>query len=125
MAPTTRKGSAPVATASGRGASGGSWERSCCAGEEPEERPAATGGVVADRAAQHRVAGFEGVENRALSGRALDVEFHLSVDLRQRPQMKGEHDPDHESDWTSTERTAGRSRTMGAQLSPESLDAYT
>src|SRR5436309_15671160 len=28
MAPTTRKGSAPVATASGSGASGGSWDRS-------------------------------------------------------------------------------------------------
>src|SRR5437016_3596963 len=32
-------------------------------GEESEKRPAAAGGVVADRAAQHRVAGFEGVEN--------------------------------------------------------------
>src|SRR5207249_7684221 len=28
MAPTTRRGSAPVATASGSGASGGSWDRS-------------------------------------------------------------------------------------------------
>jgi len=30
--------------------------------------------------------------------------------------------PDHESVWTWTDRTAGRSRTIGAQLSPESGD---
>lgn len=29
MAPTTSRGSAPFTTASGRGASGGSWDRSC------------------------------------------------------------------------------------------------
>ena len=51
IAPTTRKGSAPVATASGSGASGDSWDRSSCAGEEPHERPALLRDVIADRAA--------------------------------------------------------------------------
>ena len=56
---------------------------------------------------------------------ALDLELHLAVDVRQRAQMRREHDSDHGSVWTSTDRTAGRSRTMGAQLSPASADAYT
>ena len=43
----------------------------------------------------------------------------------QFPQMEGKRDPDHGSVWTSTETTAGRSRTMGAQLSPALADTYT
>ena len=125
MAPTTKNGSAPDATASGSGASGGSWDRSSLAGEEPQERPALLRDVVADRPAQHRIAGLERVEDRALRGRALDVELHLAVDLRQRPQMIRKHDADHGSVWTSTDSTAGRSRTIGAQLSPASAEAYT
>jgi len=35
------------------------------AGEEPDERPPPVHGVVADRAAQHRVAGLESVEDQA------------------------------------------------------------
>ena len=95
------------------------------AGEEPHERSALLRDLVADRPAQHRIAGLECVEDRALRGLALDVDFHLAVDVRQRPQMCREDDADHGSVWTSTESTAGRSRTMGAQLSPASADAYT
>ena len=95
------------------------------AGEEPHERPALLRDVIADRAAQHRIAGLERVEDRALRDRALDVELHLAADVRQRPQMRRQHDSDHGSVCTSTESTAGRSRTMGAQLSPASADAYT
>ena len=40
IAPTTRNGSAPDATASGSGASGGSCDEILLAGEEPHERPA-------------------------------------------------------------------------------------
>ena len=125
MAPTMRKGSAPVATASGSGASGELVGQILLAGEEPHERPALLRDVVADRPAQHRIAGLERVEDRALRGRTLDVELHLAVDARQRPQMRREHDSDHGSVWTSTDSTAGRSRTMGAQLSPASAEAYT
>ena len=37
--------------------------------------------------------------------------------------MRGENDPDHGSVWTSTDSTAGRSRTIGVQLPPESGEA--
>src|SRR6266704_5311405 len=95
------------------------------AGEEPQERPAPLREVVADRPAQHRIAGLERVEDRALRDPTLDVELHLAVDVRQLPQVCREHHADHGSVWTSTESTAGRSWTMGAQLSPVSADAYT
>src|SRR5437016_89342 len=77
------------------------------------------------RPPQHRIGGLERVEDRALRGLTLDVELRLAVDARERPQMCREHDPDHDSVWTSTDTTDGRSRTMGAQLSPASADAYT
>jgi hypothetical protein len=95
------------------------------AGEEPHERPALVRDVVADGAAQHRVPGFERVEHLPLGGLALDVEAHLALDAREHPEMGREHDSDHGSVWTSTESTAGRSRTIGAQVSPASGDAYT
>src|SRR2546426_1701400 len=95
------------------------------AGEDPHKRAALLRDVIADRPAQHRIAGLERVEDRALRGLTLDVERHLAVDVRQRPQMCRKHDSDHGSVWTSTESTAGRSRTMGAQVSPASADAYT
>src|SRR5439155_1295763 len=95
------------------------------AGEEPHERPALLCDLVADRPEQHGIAGLEGVEERALRGSALDVELHLAVDARERPQMCREHDSDHGSVWTSTDTTDGRSRTMAFQLSPEAADTYT
>src|SRR5437899_1965604 len=95
------------------------------AGEEPHERSALAGDLVADRPAEHRIAGLERVEDRALRDLTLDVELHLAVDVCEGPQMGREHDSDHGSVWTSTDTTDGRSRTMGAQLSPASADAYT
>src|ERR1035438_5578391 len=87
------------------------------AGEESQERPSLLGNMVADSAAQHRVAGFERVEDRALRDSTLDLKFDLAADVRQRPQMLRQYDADHGSVCTSTESTGGRSRTMGAQLS--------
>src|SRR5690348_17441460 len=95
------------------------------AGEEPDERPPGPAVVPADRPAQHRVAGLQGVEHRALGDLALDLEFHLAVHPRERPQVRGKHHADHGSVWTSTESTGGRSRTMGSQVSPASAEAYT
>src|SRR5262249_32693314 len=92
---------------------------------EPDEGPAPPAGVVADRATQHRVPGFELVEHGLLGDRARYLKLHLTVYPRQRPQMGGEHHPDHRRVCTSTDSTAGRSRTIGAQLSPESAEAYT
>ena len=95
------------------------------AGEEPQERPALLGDLVADRPAQHGIAGLERVEDRALRHLTFDVELHLAADARQHPQMIRKHHSDHGSVWTSTDSTAGRYRTMGAQVSPASADANT
>ena len=95
------------------------------AGEEPQEGSSLLRDVVAGRPPQHRIAGLERVEDRALRNRTLNVEPHLTVYVRQCPQMCREHDADQGSIWISTDNTGGRSRTMGAQLSPASADAYT
>ena len=95
------------------------------AGEEPHERPALLRDVIADGPAQHRIAGLQRVEHRALRDWPLHLKLHLARDVRQDPQMRRKLDPDHWSVCTSTESTAGRSRTIGAQVSPASADAYT
>src|SRR5712692_5097469 len=95
------------------------------AGEEAQERTALLRDVIADGTAQHRILRFEGVEHRALGDRTLNVQLHLGTDARQRSQMTWKYDADHGSVWTSTESTAGRSRTMGVQLSPASAELYT
>jgi len=101
------------------------------AGEEPDERPALPGPLVTDGAAQHRVPGLQGVEHRALGDLPRDLEFHLAVNAGQRPQVRRQRHPDHVSVLTqgsvctSTDSTAGRSRTIGDQLSPASAEAYT
>src|SRR6266536_1309300 len=95
------------------------------AGKEPQERPALEGDVVADGPAQHRIPGLECVEDRRPRGPAIEVELHLVAHVRQGAQMRRKDDADHGNVWTSTDSTAGRSRTMGAQLSPASADAYT
>jgi hypothetical protein len=93
--------------------------------EEPDKRPALMGDVVADRPAQHRIAGLERVEDRALRYGPSHLELDLAVDTRQAPQNGWQHDSDHGSICTSIESTGGRSRTMGAQLFPASAEAYT
>jgi hypothetical protein len=57
------------------------------AGEEPQKRSALLRDVFADRAAQHWIAGLQRVENRALRGRALDLELHFAANARQSSQM--------------------------------------
>jgi hypothetical protein len=52
-------------------------------GEEAQERAALLRDMVADRAAQHRVTGFERVENGALRGLASDFESRLTANVRQ------------------------------------------
>ena len=82
--------------------------------------------VVADGAAQDRVARLERIEQRALGDVALDIQFNKAVaEFRERAQVLRELYPDHVSVCTSTESTAGRSRTIGSQWSPPSAEAYT
>src|SRR5258707_244059 len=94
--------------------------------EEAQERPALRRDMVANRPAQHRIPCLECVEyRRARERMAADIERDLAADLRQRLQVRPQHDADHGSACASTDNTAGRSRTMGAQLSPPSVDPYT
>jgi len=60
------------------------------AGKEPQERSALLRDVLADRPAQHRIAGLECVENRALRGRTLDLDLHFAANARKRSQMRRE-----------------------------------
>jgi len=59
------------------------------AGEEPHEGPALLSDVVADGAAEHRIASLKRVKDRALCNITLDVELHLAADAGQCPQMRG------------------------------------
>jgi len=81
--------------------------------------------VVSNRAAQHRIAGLERVEDGALRNLSRHLEAHLAFDPCQRPKVCWEMDSYHCSVWTSTDNTAGRFRTIGVQLSPALADAYT
>ena len=125
MAPMIRKGSLPETTASGSGASGDSCDRS--SSQAKKRRNGRRCWVTWSRMVPRSIgiAGFERVEDRALRDSTLDLKFHFAADVRQRPQMWRQFDADHGSVCTSTESTAGRSRTMGAQLSPASAEAYT
>src|SRR5438105_13314633 len=93
--------------------------------EEPYERAALSSRVVTYGAPQHRIGGLQCVEDGALRHRALHVERDLVADVCKRPQMMRKHDADPRSVCTSTESTAGRSRTIAAQVSPASAAAYT
>src|SRR5262245_7054691 len=63
--------------------------------EEAQHRAAFLADVIADRAAQHRIARLERVENRALSDGARDVELNLAADLGESAQMIRQDDSDH------------------------------
>src|ERR1700676_694126 len=95
------------------------------AGKKAQERPALLRIVIANGAAQHGIRSLERVQHRALRDQALHVDAHFHADVRQRPQMRRQYNTNHGSVCTSTENTAGRFRTMGAQLSPASFEAYT
>src|SRR5208283_640183 len=95
------------------------------AGEKPDERPAPPRRAVADGSAEHRVGRLDRVDEGALGGPAPDLEDHRAARARKGAKVRRENDLDHGSVCTSTDSTAGRSRTIGAQESPLSLDAYT
>jgi hypothetical protein len=54
------------------------------AGKETDEWSSLFRHVIANRAAQHRIAGFKRVEDRALRHRSRDFKCHLSMDPRER-----------------------------------------
>ena len=93
------------------------------ASEEAQERPALLRNVITNSPAQHGIVSLERVEHRAKRGRTCDFDRHLVADVRQSSQMLREYDANHGSVCTSTESTPGKSRTIGAQLSPASAEA--
>jgi len=64
------------------------------AGEEPQEWTALLSVMIADRPAQHWVAGLKSIEYRTLRNGALDFDTNLGAYMRERPQMLRKHDPD-------------------------------
>ena len=86
--------------------------------------------MLTDCAAEDRMTRLERIQQRPDRRLARHFDDNLSTHACQRPQMLRQLDPNpahlaHRIVCTSTESTAGRSRTMGFQLSPESADAYT
>lgn len=96
-------------------------------GKESQERPALSRDVLANRPTQHRILCLQCIEDRSSCHFALNLNCHISADACKRPQMRRHYNPNHgpyhDNAWTSTERTGGRSRTIGAQVSPASGDA--
>ena len=64
-------------------------------------------------------------QHLALGNRTGDLDLHFALHPSQGSQMCRKHHAYHGSVCTSTESTAGKSRTIGAQLSPASEEAYT
>lgn len=64
-------------------------------GEETQERAPLQRAMVANGAAQHRIAGLKGIEDGALRDRTIDVERHLAADVRQVAEMRGKNNADH------------------------------
>jgi hypothetical protein len=64
------------------------------ASEESHERPALLSNVIADRATQSGIAGFERIEHRTLGHRTGDFKLNLATNLRQRSQMRRQYDAD-------------------------------
>ena len=65
------------------------------AGEEAQEWTALQRAVIANGAAQHRVAGFEGVEDGALRNWGCDFELRIAGKMGQRSQVGREDNADH------------------------------
>src|SRR5262249_23945150 len=93
------------------------------AGKESQESPSLAAHLIPNRAPQARMVRFKGVQDRLLGDRPLNIQSHLRANLRQITQVHGQNDADHERVCTSTATTAGRSRTIAVQLSPESAEA--
>lgn len=67
------------------------------AGEEPDKRSPFLGDVVAHCPAQHGILCLQCVQDRTLGNRPLNLKHNLTVDARQRAQMRRKYDPDHSS----------------------------
>ena len=119
------KGLRPARYSFGQGVVGRFEGPILAAGKKSQKGPALKSDMVADGSAEHGVAGLERVEDGARRNLAVNLDAHLGAGVRQGSQMRREHNSDHRRVCTSTESTAGRLLTMGAQLLPASGEAYT
>src|SRR2546421_5935706 len=80
---------------------------------------------------QHRILCLQRIEDRSSCHfpiNLVNLYCHISRHARKQPQMRRHYNSNHgpcHSTWTSTESTGGRSRTIGAHVSPASADVYT
>src|ERR1043165_4043195 len=95
------------------------------AGKEPQQRTALSSHVVANGPTQHRKARLERIEDRASRHVTVNFKLHISTNAGEGAQMCRQNYHNHVSVWTSTESTAGRSRTIGVHVSPPSGEPYT
>src|SRR3954451_1271329 len=95
------------------------------AGKKPQQWTALATNMIANGPTQHRIARLERVEDRASRHVAINLELHIPTHARERSQVCRQHNHNHVSVWTSTESTGGRSRTIGAPVSPPSGEPYT
>ena len=71
------------------------------------------------------MARLQRVQHRALRRGASDLQLDHASDAGQYLEIFRQDDLDHDSVWTSTDSTGGRSRTIASQLPPPSGEAYT
>ena len=95
------------------------------AGKEAQEGTTLLRDMVPNRPQQHRISRFQRIQHGSLRDWLQNLQTYFAADVRQRAQVRRQHNPDHASVCTSTDNTAGRSCTMAFQLSPASFDAYT
>src|SRR5206468_10854163 len=93
------------------------------AGKESHQRPALERVVFTDSAAQHRVSVLQCSDNCVRRHGSVKIDMHFIANFRQRAEMMWKNDSNHFSVCTSTDRTAGKSRTIGFHESPASDDA--
>src|SRR5215475_13013745 len=92
------------------------------AGKKTNHWPANLRHLIAHRPAQHWIFRFNRVQQRALSQRSVELKFYFTFDVRQRTQIRRKNDAYHCTVCTSTDNTAGRSRTIDFHLSPASTE---
>src|SRR5438128_373206 len=81
--------------------------------------------MLSDCPREFGISRFESVQDRTNGNGLGDIDCHFAADLRQISQMKRQYDADHFRVCTSTERTAGKSRTIAFHESPPSAEPYT
>src|ERR1700730_12002613 len=92
------------------------------ANKETNQRSALECSVFANRSAQNWIFIFERVEQRFYRRGSVKIDMYLVADFCQRSQVMRKNNANHFRVCASTESTAGRSRTIGVQESPASLD---